>query len=52
CPEGGKGVEVKFIAKDAGLYVLSWKPENQRGLVQIEYGVSVDGILGEGEESP
>ncbi|KAG0056312.1 cytosolic factor, phosphatidylinositol/phosphatidylcholine transfer protein [Gryganskiella cystojenkinii] len=41
------GVEVKFRAKDAGLYVMSWKPENQRGLVQMEYGVTVDGILGE-----
>ncbi|KAF9161508.1 hypothetical protein BGX21_002041, partial [Mortierella sp. AD011] len=49
CPECGKGVEVKFGAKQAGLYVMSWKPENQRGLVQIEYGVSVDGILGEGD---
>ncbi|KAF9580763.1 cytosolic factor, phosphatidylinositol/phosphatidylcholine transfer protein [Lunasporangiospora selenospora] len=47
CPENGSGVEVKFRAKHAGLYVMSWKPENQRGLVQMEYGVSVDGILGE-----
>jgi hypothetical protein len=47
CPETGDGVEVKFRAKDAGLYVMSWKPESQRGLVQMEYGVTVDGILGE-----
>ncbi|KAF8931447.1 cytosolic factor, phosphatidylinositol/phosphatidylcholine transfer protein [Dissophora ornata] len=52
CPEAGEGVEVKFRAKDAGLYVLSWKPESQRGLVQMEYGVTVDGIYGEGSESP
>ncbi|KAG0240321.1 hypothetical protein BGW41_007034 [Actinomortierella wolfii] len=41
------GFEVKFRAKQAGLYVLSWKPENQRGLVQLEYGVTVDGLLSE-----
>ncbi|KAF9946309.1 cytosolic factor, phosphatidylinositol/phosphatidylcholine transfer protein [Mortierella alpina] len=52
CPETGDGLEVKFRAKDAGLYVLSWKPENQRGLVQMEYGVTVDGIPGEGTDSP
>lgn len=49
CPESGDGIEVKFRAKAAGLYVLSWKPESQRGLVQMEYGVTVDGILGEGD---
>ncbi|KAF9437668.1 hypothetical protein BGZ76_011709 [Entomortierella beljakovae] len=48
CPDSGKGVEVKFTAKEAGIYVLSWKPELQRGLVQVEYGVLVDGVLGEG----
>ncbi|KAF9954402.1 cytosolic factor, phosphatidylinositol/phosphatidylcholine transfer protein [Modicella reniformis] len=53
CPEGSEGIEVKFRAKDAGLYVLSWKPENQRGLVQMEYGVTVGGMPGEqGSESP
>ncbi|KAI7832443.1 CRAL-TRIO domain-containing protein [Gamsiella multidivaricata] len=52
CPESSEGVEVKFKARDAGLYVLSWKPESQHGLVQMEYGVMVDGILGEGSESP
>ncbi|KAF9322344.1 hypothetical protein BG000_002675 [Podila horticola] len=49
CPETGDGIEIKFRAKAAGLYVLSWKPESQRGLVQMEYGVTVDGILGEGD---
>ena len=52
CLEASEGAEVKFRAKDAGLYVLSWKPESQRGLVQMEYGVTVDGIYGEGSESP
>ncbi|KAG0280275.1 hypothetical protein BGZ95_010713 [Linnemannia exigua] len=47
CPETSEGVEIKFRAKAAGLYVLSWMPENPRGLTQMEYGVSVDGILGE-----
>ncbi|KAG0321370.1 hypothetical protein BGZ99_003952 [Dissophora globulifera] len=51
-PDEKEGIEVKFRAKDAGLYVLSWKPENYRGLVQMEYGVTVDGIFGEGSESP
>ncbi|KAF9408161.1 hypothetical protein BGZ94_002427 [Podila epigama] len=51
-PESGEGVEVKFRAKCAGLYVLSWKPESQRGLVQMEYGVSVDGVMGEVSDSP
>ncbi|KAF9162787.1 hypothetical protein DFQ26_003246 [Actinomortierella ambigua] len=41
------GFEVKFRAKQAGLYVLLWKPEHQRGLVQLEYGVTVDGLLSE-----
>ena len=45
-------MEVKFHAMDAGLYVMSWKPESQRGLVQMEYGVKVDGILGESSDSP
>ncbi|KAG0324187.1 cytosolic factor, phosphatidylinositol/phosphatidylcholine transfer protein [Podila humilis] len=48
-PESGEGIEVKFTAKCSGLYVLSWKPEQQCGLVQMEYGVSVGGIMGEGE---
>jgi hypothetical protein len=53
CPESSEGIEVRFRAKDAGLYVLSWKPESQRGLVQMEYGVTVDGMAGEqGSESP
>ncbi|KAF9272081.1 CRAL-TRIO domain-containing protein [Linnemannia elongata] len=47
CPESSEGIEIKFIAKAAGLYVLSWMPENPRGLTQMEYGVTVDGILGE-----
>ncbi|KAF9365930.1 cytosolic factor, phosphatidylinositol/phosphatidylcholine transfer protein [Mortierella sp. NVP85] len=53
CPESSEGVEVRFRAKDAGLYVLSWKPASQRGLVQMEYGVTVAGMPGEqGSESP
>jgi hypothetical protein len=47
CPESSEGIEIKFRAKAAGLYVLSWMPENPRGLTQMEYGVSVDGVLGE-----
>ncbi|KAG0248079.1 hypothetical protein BG011_000552 [Mortierella polycephala] len=50
CPETSDGILVKFTATEAGLYVLSWKPEHQCGLVQMEYGVTVDGIPGEGSD--